>query len=95
MTWESSICGSLAGGIAAALTTPLDVVKTRLMTSSGESMGLWNCFLKVAQEEGVSGLFAGCVPRVAFIGLGGAIFFGAYEAAKGQLVAKKVFGELN
>ncbi|GAA53438.1 S-adenosylmethionine mitochondrial carrier protein [Clonorchis sinensis] len=29
--WQSALCGSLSGAIAGALTTPLDVAKTRIM----------------------------------------------------------------
>lgn len=32
--WEAALFGSVAGSIAAALTTPLDVLKTRIMLSS-------------------------------------------------------------
>ena len=34
---ESGLCGSLSGGISAAITTPLDVVKTRIMLAETSS----------------------------------------------------------
>ncbi|CAN8066609.1 unnamed protein product [Agarophyton chilense] len=84
-TWESSACGSVAGAISAALTTPLDVVKTRLMTqnvAAPKYEGIVHGISTIAREEGPKALMAGVVPRVMWISIGGAVFFGAYEAAK-------------
>merc|ERR1712179_308383 len=30
-SWQSALCGAAAGGVSAAITTPLDVAKTRIM----------------------------------------------------------------
>ncbi|KAI0561467.1 mitochondrial carrier (BOU / S-adenosylmethionine carrier) [Gracilaria domingensis] len=84
-TWETSVCGSVAGAISAALTTPLDVVKTRLMTqnvAAPKYNGIVHGISTIAREEGAGALMAGVVPRVMWISIGGAVFFGAYEAAK-------------
>lgn len=35
-SWEVAVCGSIAGGTAAAITTPLDVAKTRIMLANRE-----------------------------------------------------------
>lgn len=53
-----AVCGALAGGIAAAITTPLDVVKTRVMLSE-ESLQNQPNILAIAKsifrEKGVGG----------------------------------------
>jgi solute carrier family 25 S-adenosylmethionine transporter 26 len=72
---EACLCGAIAGGIAAAVTCPIDVWKTRLMLGSKNVS-----IMSIAQTEGISAIFSGIVPRVIWISVGGSIFFGAYES---------------
>ena len=39
--WQGAVCGAISGGLAAALTTPLDVLKTRIMLAQV----LFRCYL--------------------------------------------------
>lgn len=77
---EAAICGAAAGGIAAACTTPMDVIKTRLMLAN-ERRGWLATGAKVLREEGLSAFSKGIVPRVGWISIGGFIFLGGYSAA--------------
>ncbi|ERT03436.1 solute carrier family 25 (mitochondrial S-adenosylmethionine transporter), member 26 [Sporothrix schenckii 1099-18] len=76
--FESAAFGSLAGGIAAAATTPLDVLKTRIMLST-ERQSLVPLVRSIMAEQGVGAFFAGLGPRVTWISIGGAIFLGSYQ----------------
>ncbi|XP_071083186.1 mitochondrial S-adenosylmethionine carrier protein-like [Haliotis cracherodii] len=84
--WQSSICGAAAGGLAAGVTTPLDVAKTRIMLAKADSAvatgGIGHALQVVHAERGVKGLFAGMTPRIAWISIGGAIFLGVYEKVR-------------
>ncbi|CAG9774063.1 unnamed protein product [Ceutorhynchus assimilis] len=86
-SWEVAVCGSIAGGTSAAITTPLDVVKTRIMLADRKlvksgSVTFSKTFKKVWQKDGIRGLYAGAVPRTLWIFLGGYIFFGSYDFTK-------------
>uniref|UniRef100_A0A8D2LAC0 Mitochondrial S-adenosylmethionine carrier protein n=1 Tax=Varanus komodoensis TaxID=61221 RepID=A0A8D2LAC0_VARKO len=82
-SWQSAVCGAFAGGFAAAVTTPLDVAKTRIMlakTGSRNASGnVLSALHGVWRTEGIVGLFAGIVPRISAISLGGFIFLGMYD----------------
>lgn len=98
-SYESIIpfmAGSIAGGFSAAVTTPLDVVKTHMQVEIGESRkgGLGagnslNVMRNVVQRFGISGLFTGFVPRCAKIAPACAITIGSYETCK------RLFAEYN
>ncbi|XP_029539473.1 mitochondrial S-adenosylmethionine carrier protein isoform X1 [Oncorhynchus nerka] len=89
-SWQAAVCGAFAGGIAAFVTTPLDVAKTRIMLAkAGTSTASGNIplvLLDVWKTRGLTGLFSGSIPRVTSISLGGFIFLGAYEKVRRTLL---------
>ncbi|KAM4650530.1 mitochondrial S-adenosylmethionine carrier protein [Discoglossus pictus] len=89
-SWQSAVCGACAGGFAAAVTTPLDVAKTRIMLAkAGSSTAGGNVLFALHQiwrRQGITGLFAGVVPRMMAISLGGFIFLGAYDKVHSLLL---------
>lgn len=87
------MAGSLSGIIAAFLTNPLDVVKTHVQVDLGKSgpsakrLGegsLAAVVQKIVAKHGVSGLYAGLVPRCVKIAPACAIMITSYEACRGH-----------
>ena len=73
------------------MTTPLDVLKTRIMLERKEEgsvrvrKGAMGVMREIARDEGWRGFFRGFVPRVGWISTGGAIFLGTYQWASNTL----------
>ena len=89
--YQGALCGSISGSFAAAVTTPLDVIKTRLMLRVDANniayKGFGDCVKRIYIEGGSTAFFKGIVPRTSWIFVGGFFFFGAYEKTK-QLTSR-------
>lgn len=81
LPWKGAVCGSVAGGTAAALTTPLDFIKTRLMLNK-RSISVKALVKDIYREENILIFFSGIGPRTVWISAGGAVFLGTYETVK-------------
>lgn len=87
------LAGAVAGGFAAALTTPMDVIKTMLQTrGSAHDVELRTvngfaagCRL-LLRKEGARGFFKGLGPRVLTTMPSTAICWSAYEASKAYFI---------
>jgi hypothetical protein len=83
------LAGGAAGGVAAGITTPLDVIKTLLQTRGAgsdtelrQARGFLDAASIVARREGWHGFTRGLVPRVVTTVPSTAICWSAYEMAK-------------
>ncbi|KAL0403431.1 UNVERIFIED_CONTAM: putative S-adenosylmethionine carrier 2, chloroplastic [Sesamum radiatum] len=78
--WETVAVGAITGGLTAVLTTPFDVIKTRMMTASqGQPVAISIVALSILQYEGPFGFFKGAVPRFFWVAPLGAMNFAGYE----------------
>lgn len=83
---EAAICGAISGTLSAAITTPLDRIKTLLMTDSAAYGGsVMSCASQIWQQEGPAGFATGLLPRVTYIAPSVVIFFVAYEQVQQRL----------
>ncbi|XP_034203422.1 uncharacterized protein LOC117617913 isoform X2 [Prunus dulcis] len=81
--WETIAVGALSGGLAAVVTTPFDVMKTRMMTApQGRPISMSMVAFSILRHEGPLGLFKGAVPRFFWIAPLGAMNFAGYELAR-------------
>ena len=77
-----AVSGMCAGATSGALTTPLDVVKTRLQTHEGERRSFASVIRELHASEGLRGFTRGMVPRMANTALWGTCMVNAYELLK-------------
>uniref|UniRef100_A0A0D6R3X2 Mitochondrial carrier protein n=1 Tax=Araucaria cunninghamii TaxID=56994 RepID=A0A0D6R3X2_ARACU len=83
--------GGAAGALASAVTTPLDVVKTRLQCQGVcgaerfTSSSILNAAQKIVTKEGPAALLKGLKPRMLFHAPAAAICWSTYEASKSFL----------
>ena len=83
---EMSVISSIvSAGTAALLTTPLDVMVTRLQmqnTANEEKLNFTRCLNSIYNREGLSGFMKGCSGRVLYYSLAALILFPTYEVLK-------------
>lgn len=93
-SFESGFGGAMAGMLAGAVTTPLDVVKTFMQTRGHRTMPVSVAIATVLRAEGPAGLLRGVVPRVLWTAPQGSILFFVYELALSVLSGLRIGGSL-
>lgn len=89
---EELTAAAITGGITGFLTTPLDLIKTRLMIQSstgGQYSGIVDALSSIYQSGGVEALFTGSAARVAWLLPFTTIYLGVYEVAKRKILEMK------
>lgn len=86
---EDFVMGAIAGALAAAATTPLDVIKTNMMCSAASRPTLFTASAAIYAEGGTAAFFRGMGPRALSNGINSATFFCFFEAIRGAIQHQK------
>lgn len=89
----TAVAAGSAGSVAALITTPVDVVKTRIMLEAGVMQTPANGTLAVAKQvfrrQGIKGLFRGGSLRSAWTALGMGLYLSVYESGRAYLERRR------
>ena len=95
----TGISAGCAGAVAAVITTPIDVVKTRVMLSAGEDSnranqghrkGGFEVGKDIWKKEGARGILRGATLRGIWTALGAGLYLGVYESGRAYLEQRRV-----
>lgn len=90
---ENLAIAGVSGAMAAIVTMPIDVIKTRLMTQAAGTAryaGIFNTLRVIVKEEGALTLMKGVVPRICFLGPLAGVTFSVYEGVAKVIRQRKV-----
>lgn len=97
--FDSGLSAATAGALAAWVTTPSDVVKTRIMLTAGQSgengdkgsvrKGPWEATREVYEQGGIRGFFRGALLRSVWTAVGSGLYLGTYDVARLWLQERK------
>lgn len=77
------MAGSAASALSSAVTTPFDVVKTRIASGTlPPKSPILPSLVRIARQEGMRGLYAGVKSRIVLAALFGGIGFTSFETFK-------------
>ena len=84
---KALIAGASSGMIATVVTTPFDVIKTKVQTCpNANSRPIWKISRDILRSDGSGAFFVGLAPRIAKTVPACAIMLSTYEGAKRYFV---------
>ncbi|PNH08571.1 Solute carrier family 25 member 38 [Tetrabaena socialis] len=86
---EDFAMGAVAGALAAAATTPLDVIKTNMMCNAAGRPSMGSAAALVLAQGGPRGFFRGVGARALSNGINSAVFFCFFEAIRGAFAEQR------